>query len=89
MRATIFGIATLALAGLGATSASALPVSAGITPAGGIQQVRIVERKDAPGVGVAVAELLAGERPEPLPWWDPAPFTEALGAALPASPKAP
>ena len=44
MRATIFGIATLALAGLGATSASALPVSAGITPAGGIQQVRIVER---------------------------------------------
>ncbi|KQQ41113.1 hypothetical protein ASF58_09310 [Methylobacterium sp. Leaf125] len=44
MRATIFGIATLALAGLGATSASALPVSAGIAPAGGIQQVRIVER---------------------------------------------
>ncbi|KQO67450.1 MULTISPECIES: hypothetical protein [unclassified Methylobacterium] len=44
MRATIFGIATLALAGFGATSASALPVPAGIAPTSGIQQVRVVER---------------------------------------------
>jgi hypothetical protein len=44
MRATIFGIATLALAGFGATSASALPVSAGLAPTSGIQQVRVVER---------------------------------------------
>lgn len=45
MRATIFGIAALALTGLGATSASALPVPAGVAPANGIEQVRIVERR--------------------------------------------
>ena len=45
MRATIFGIAALALTGLGTTSASALPLATGIAPANGIEQVRIVERR--------------------------------------------
>ncbi|GJD74859.1 hypothetical protein [Methylobacterium goesingense] len=44
MRATIFGIAALALTGLGTTAASALPVPAGVAPASGIEQVRVVER---------------------------------------------
>lgn len=45
MRATIFGIAALALTGFGTTTASALPVAAGLAPATGIEQVRIVERR--------------------------------------------
>ena len=44
MRATIFGIAALALTGFGATSAFALPVATGIAPANGIEQVRVVRR---------------------------------------------
>lgn len=45
MRATIFGIAALALTGLGTSAASALPFAAGLAPASGIEQVRIVERR--------------------------------------------
>ena len=49
MRATIFGIAALALTGLGTTSASALPFASGIAPANGIEQARIVERRAVRG----------------------------------------
>jgi polysaccharide pyruvyl transferase WcaK-like protein len=55
----------------------------------GLPGVRIVERRDAPAVAVAVRELLDADPPEPLPWWDSAPFTAALSAVLPAPPKAP
>ena len=50
----------------------------------GLRGVHILERREAAGVGAAVAALLAATRPEPLPWWDGTSFTSALSAALPA-----
>lgn len=44
MRATIFGIAAFALTGFGATSASALPFAAGLSPGSNVEQARVVER---------------------------------------------
>jgi hypothetical protein len=44
--------------------------------------VRIVELDDPDGAEAAVAQLLAAGRPEPIERWDPAPFIEALDAAM-------
>jgi polysaccharide pyruvyl transferase WcaK-like protein len=49
--------------------------------------LRIVERDDPEGAARAAADLLAAPAPEPVPAWDAADLTKALGAVLPPAPR--